>query len=76
MGKKPDPYCKYSYYFNEELISDIKVQLDKLWPQWGVNNFDSFWKNEWNKHGVCYMKYLRDLFRNKYTEDQIFRAYY
>jgi len=76
MGRKPDPFCKYDYDFNMNSISDLKSELDTYWPQWGVNNYDSFWENEWNKHGVCYMKFLKDEFGNKYTEDEIFRSYF
>jgi len=76
QGKNPDPYCAYKYYFNEGLLHDLESDLNKYWPQWGINNYDSFHKNEWNKHGVCYMKLLKEQYGRKYGEDEIFHSYF
>lgn len=76
-GKNPDPYCNYKYYFNQQLLSGLTKDLNTYWPQWGKNNYDSFHKNEWNKHGVCYLKLLKERFASlRYTDDQLFQSYF
>jgi hypothetical protein len=76
-GKNPDPFCNYKYSFNGALLRPLNSRLRKLWPQWGKNNYNSFHKNEWTKHGVCYLKLLKEKFPGrKFTDNQLFKAYF
>jgi ribonuclease I len=78
--KGADPYCKcdsgdcqFDYTIARE--RDLASDLDHYWPEYGIRNAGEFRKNEWNKHGVCYMKLMREKYPGQYSDDDIFRHY-
>ena len=63
----------------------MKHEPNETWTEWNMNemknNLKITWteyieKNEWNKHGVCYMKLLKEQYGRKYGEDEIFHSYF
>ena len=47
--------CKSSFLYDQKDLptsNNFMNRLKETWPQF-QNNY--FWKNEWNKHGTCYL---------------------
>ena len=71
-------YCK-NVSFDENKITSLLPQLNKLWPSNMGPNKD-FWKHEWEKHGSCvftpmtefeYFKKTLDLYNEAYKNGLI-----
>lgn len=52
------------------------TDLDEVWPKFAAHNKDTFHKNEWNKHGECYLKLNLDRYGDKYTKQDLFFRYF
>eukprot|EP00771_Trimastix_marina_P001380 gnl/Trimastix_PCT/245.p1 GENE.gnl/Trimastix_PCT/245~~gnl/Trimastix_PCT/245.p1 ORF type:complete len:219 (+),score=59.27 gnl/Trimastix_PCT/245:226-882(+) len=52
-------YCDDSYPFDMSEISDLKGEMQMIWPSlWG--SAEGFYRHEWEKHGTCSMPITHD----------------
>ncbi|KAJ7974403.1 Ribonuclease [Quillaja saponaria] len=45
--------CNNGSRFNQQKISDLLIKLDAEWPSLLHEDNIMFWKEEWERHGIC-----------------------
>jgi ribonuclease I len=45
-------YCDPDLIYDPDVIKPIQPELEEFWPSY-LNDYQTFWKHEWDKHGTC-----------------------